>query len=56
MDDEYLELRAAVKRLYYAAYWTPDRPCDEVKLWEDVREAAGFTPGETRKRLGATRS
>ena len=35
----------AIRNLYYAAHWTPDRPVDVVKLWTDVRDAAGFKPG-----------
>ena len=39
------DLKDAVRRLYYAAHWTPDRDVDERQLWEDVRDAAGFEPG-----------
>ena len=36
----------AVRDLYYAAHWSPDRPLNnEVELWEELREAAGFTKG-----------
>lgn len=38
-------LRAAVSDLYYAAHWTPDRPCDADALWTRLRDAAGLTPG-----------
>ena len=41
------ELLEAVERLYYAARWTADRPVSEAKLWEDVRVAAGFEPGNS---------
>lgn len=40
-----LDLQGAIHRLYYAAHWTPDRDVDARKLWEDVRDAAGFRPG-----------
>jgi len=39
----------AVRNLYYAAHWTPDRPVDSIKLWEDLRDAFGFTPGHAPK-------
>lgn len=45
-------LRDAVEALYYAAWWIPDRQCAAVKLWEDVRDAAGLERGEATKRLG----
>jgi len=40
-------LLEAVERLYYAARWTADRPVDEANLWTDVRDAAGFEPGNS---------
>jgi hypothetical protein len=43
----FLKLYPAVKKLYYAAYWYPDRPCKAKQLWEDVRDAAGFQPGDS---------
>ena len=46
---DFLELLEAVKALYYAAHWTPDRDCDARKLWEDVANAAGFIPGQAPK-------
>ena len=49
-------LREAVERLYYAAYWTADREVDAIKLWEDVRDAAGLTPGKSIERLGPPRT
>jgi hypothetical protein len=42
---ENARLREAAKALYYAAHWTPDRDVDAVKLWTDLRDAAGFEPG-----------
>ena len=40
-------LRNAVRVLYYCAFWTPDRPVDEAKVWEDVRDACGFPQGNS---------
>lgn len=44
-------LRNAVKNLYYAAAWSPDRPVDAQALWTAVRDAAGFEPGGSPKEL-----
>jgi hypothetical protein len=44
-------LRDAVRRLYYAAFWTPDRPVDAEELWVEVRDAAGFPAGNAPKQL-----
>lgn len=49
---EYEKLKKAVWDLYYAAYWSPDRPCDAKHLWEEVRNAAGLEPGMSTKILG----
>lgn len=40
-------LRDAVRVLYYAAHWTPDRPVDEAGIWTAVRDAAGFPHGNS---------
>jgi hypothetical protein len=48
---QFRKLKIAVEELYYAAHWTPDRECDADDLWTRVRDAAGFTPGETAARL-----
>lgn len=45
------ELIEAIHHLYYAAHWTPDRPCDAERLWENVRIAAGFSEGKSPKPL-----
>jgi hypothetical protein len=50
-DNANSNLYEAVRNLYYAAHWTPDRPVDVVKLWTDVRDAAGFKPGGSPKEL-----
>lgn len=52
----YFDLANAVEALYYAAYWHPDRPVDEAKLWTAVREAAGLIPGHSTQILGPDRS
>jgi hypothetical protein len=44
---EQLNLHEAIKKLYYAAHWTPDRPVDAAKLWTDVRDAAGLPKGNS---------
>lgn len=46
-------LTEAVRALYFAAHWHPDRPVDERALWTAVRDAAGFTPGASSAHLGA---
>lgn len=42
-----LRLVEAVRALYYAGVWKCDRPVDEIKLWTDVRNAAGFIEGRS---------
>lgn len=42
-------LMKAVRRLYYSAHWTPDRPVDSAELWTAVRDAAGFPKGNSPK-------
>lgn len=42
LSRSYLELLAAVEGVYYSAVWTADRQVDELKLWEDLRKAAGI--------------
>lgn len=54
-DNSFRRLRNAVEALYYAAYWSPDRPCDASALWTAVREAAGLPPGQSHERLGERR-
>ena len=44
-------LRNAVRRLYYCAHWTPDRPVDAGEVWGDVRDACGFPHGNSPKPL-----
>lgn len=53
---DYETLRDAVRDLYYAAYWYPDRYCDAEDLWINVRNAAGFVPGRTASILGNPRA
>ena len=51
VEGQLVNLRNAVRALYYSAHWTPDRPVDVVKLWTDVRDAAGFPKGNSPKEL-----
>jgi hypothetical protein len=44
---KFVNLRNAVRRLYYAAHWTPDRAVDAGALWTDVRDACGFPHGNS---------
>lgn len=48
-------LRLAVYGLYFAARWSPDRFCEADKLWAELRDAAGITPGSSTRHLGPTR-
>lgn len=54
-EQRYNALRAAVSRVYFAAHWYPDRECDHVGLWDELREAAGFSPGHKVEVLGSAR-
>lgn len=50
--EEQLEnLRQAVYELYFSAWWTGDRPTDDL-IWSKVRDAAGIPPGAARAVLG----
>lgn len=42
-------LTEAVRAVYYAGVWSCDRPVDEAALWTTLRDAAGFTPGQSPK-------
>jgi ElaB/YqjD/DUF883 family membrane-anchored ribosome-binding protein len=42
-------LHAAVGAVYYSALWSADRPVDERRLWTELRDAAGFVPGNSPK-------
>jgi len=50
-NSQFENLRNAVKNLYYAAVWHPDRQVDEEGLWTAVRDAAGFPAGKSPKEL-----
>ena len=50
-DGQFVQLREAVRKLYYAAVWHADRPVDEKALWEAVRDAAGFDLGLSPKEM-----
>lgn len=42
-------LVAKVANVYYAAAWSADREVDEATLWTELRDAAGFEPGNSPK-------
>ena len=46
-------LTEAVRNLYYSACWESDRLSEvkEAELWTEVRDAAGFQPGNSPKPL-----
>lgn len=45
-------LREAVRAIYSAAHWSPDRFVpNEVSLWEELRDAAGIEPGHAPMKL-----
>jgi hypothetical protein len=55
--NEHMALVKAVRAIYFAAYWHPDRPLKhEEWLWTTLRDAAGITPGESSKQLGPDQS
>lgn len=41
------KLLVAVEGVYYSAVWSADRPVDEAFLWKELRDAAGFVPGQS---------
>jgi len=50
LEDAYSQLatlEGAVRELYTAAHWTADRPVESVRLWANVRDAAGIAPGNS---------
>lgn len=52
LRDELAQRREAVRALYYAAHWYPDRDVDAAELWTRVRDVFGFAPGSSPKPLG----
>lgn len=54
LAEDYLALREAVQEVYYAAHWTPDRPCGAIALWGHLRDAARLEPGHSPKFLEGT--
>ena len=44
---KFFVLQKAVKELYYAGKWHYDLSDELSELWENVIDAAGFTPGES---------
>jgi hypothetical protein len=51
IEGQLVNLRNAVRALYYSAVWHPDRPVNEIELWTAVRDAAGFAKGNSPKEL-----
>ena len=49
--DKLAALRAAISAVYYGYRWTCPTldAAEQARLWEAVRDAAGFTPGDTKK-------
>ena len=47
IEGQLVNLRNAVRALYYAAVWHADRPVKEQELWTAVRDAAGFAKGNS---------
>jgi hypothetical protein len=47
--EKYDRLKDAVEKLYYAAYWSPDRNVDADTLWKNVRDAAELPEGNSPK-------
>lgn len=47
MARQYLDLLSAVQRVYYSAVWTADRDVNEQEMWTELRDAAGFIPGNS---------
>lgn len=41
----HVRLLSAVSAVYFAAVWSPDRPCDDQKIWTELRDAACIEPG-----------
>jgi cyclopropane fatty-acyl-phospholipid synthase-like methyltransferase len=54
LEQSFIRLKAAVEALYYSAYWASDRLSEEQEnaLWIELRDAAGFEPGQTIVHLG----
>ena len=52
-ESKYNELVEAVRWIYYAARWIPDRSVDgkEGNMWARLRDAAGFEKGKSPKPL-----
>jgi hypothetical protein len=49
IEAELEQLRGAALALYFAGKWSCHRPVDEVKLWEDLRDALGLEAGAATK-------
>ena len=51
IEGQLVNLRNAVRALYYSAVWHADRKVDEQALWTAVRDAAGFAKGNSPEEL-----
>lgn len=50
---DFERLIRAVKAVYFAAHWSPDRRViDATGLWTELRDASGIEPGSARRLLG----
>ena len=45
IESEFEQLRSAALALYFAGKWSCHRPVDEVRLWENLRDALGLEAG-----------
>lgn len=50
-EAEARRMRLAIGAVYFAAIWSPDRPCDDKALWTELRDAAGIAPGASTRAL-----
>jgi hypothetical protein len=54
--DRNLLIKARVAAIYYAAVWHPDRDIPvkvQAAMWSKLRDACGFTPGQSSKPLAS---
>lgn len=55
LAQRFIDLAEAARELYYAAHWYPDRECEAIRLWTNLRDCAGIAPGNTKAVLGEPR-
>ena len=51
MIDIFKRVKDAANAIYDAGYWTCDRPVDDKKLWEELRDSLGRESGRSPKPL-----